>query len=224
MVREATPAPIETILTDDILNGGAAQLGLEKCYPELCDALREAGTAYLLDSRAVPVPRRSEVVREIAQIEDCARQLSQLLGKVYATGVPNASIKGDIGLRLFLASNQYFEQQKIGLLALDLERLANVAARVRTTTPPDKGGRTPSIPIHVLIVRLAGIFECITRKRAGITYAWHDEQYEGAFFNFVSTIVSPLDRARGEPPRDNFALGKLIRAATARKRSNKKPG
>src|ERR1700730_15630755 len=101
MVREATPAPIETILTDDILNKGAAQLGLEKCYPELCDALREAGSAYLLDSRAVPVPRRSEVVREMAQIEDCARQLSQLLAKACATSAPSASIKGNIGLRLF---------------------------------------------------------------------------------------------------------------------------
>jgi hypothetical protein len=65
-----------------------------------------------------------------------------------------------------------------------------------------------------MLVKLKGIFEVVTRKKANVTWNEHDECYAGKFFAFVEPILATLDEARGKRVRSNMALGSLLLRVT----------
>jgi hypothetical protein len=211
---------IRRLLPQKVLDALVAPLRIGKCSPELRNAIWRASERYVERSRendsSSARKARRDALKNLKEIESAAEGLSRRLAGCSAE---NASAD-ELAHLLFVFSEQKLDLLALNELSITLHQLSHAAARALKAVGPDTGGREADIELHVMLATLLALFEQATEKPATVIWDPYREQRKGDFFTFVEPIEAAVARAKGERPRTNAALGKLLQRVTlaARKR------
>lgn len=178
---------------------------------DLRDALASAIWKYargLADQdglRQGPVARVNAYIREINKKQQPLREALLLLFDAYASE-DVAAID-----TMFVFSNAGVD---VPLILEQLERMPDVAE------VNQGGGRPSDIEHHVLMARVAGIYEFATKKRQTVTTSPYTTPvtYSGKFVRIAELVEAAAAAATKQQPLPNSALGLRLKRMTAKRR------
>jgi hypothetical protein len=143
---------------------------------------------------------------------ECVRSAARAL--LMAEGGPNAAVADEAAFLIHLASGETISRQSLIDLAAGTDaNAAEIATAARVAlakTPLDRGGNPDRLgdpERHVLLAKLAALFQQCRARRAGVTWNEYEQRFSGKFFRLYELVDAAVAAGRGTQPTGHHALG-----------------